>query len=144
MATIQNYYPLDHIKVSQETVEKQEAEILNYLNKNNYIHLSHRLSNISSIEIRYTKESYEFEIEKVNKLLSDFLAFQEALFNLMSDGKIIPVYVSNYLSKNLVGAGRVRISYEERQSMMTTSGTTEISIPIFVHDTFMLKPSLRK
>lgn len=141
---IENYKPIEHIKVSQEAVTKQEEMIIDDLQKHTYIHLSDRLSRLRSLELRYSKENYEYEIEKVTRLLSDFLAYQEALFNLMTNGKIIPVYVSNYASGNFYGANRIVISYEERQSMMITSGTIEVSLPIFVHDTFILKPSLKK
>ncbi|KHL91839.1 hypothetical protein QW71_32595 [Paenibacillus sp. IHB B 3415] len=112
---IQNYKPLDHIKVSQEAVEKQEGMILDHFQKHAYFHLSERLSRLRILEMRYSAESFGIETEKITQQLSDFLAYQEALFNLMTNGKIIPVYVSNYSSSNFYGANSIVISYEERQ-----------------------------
>lgn len=117
-----------------------EESILSHLKINLYIHLSNQLSKITNIELHYNRENYEDEFKRFTEKISNFMAFQEALFNLMTKGKIMPVNISTIIS------GRrtyVRVSYSERQGTSTFSGDTDISIPILVHETFMLKPTLK-
>jgi len=140
---IHRYKPLDHIEVTQESVEKCETNLLEYLQKNTYVHLNDYLAPLSNLTLTYTKESYESEIGQLTKKISHFMEIQEALFNLMTRGKIMPVYISNVSNTNYYGLNILTIRYEEKQGMMTTSGTIQLSIPILVHNAFTLKPSLK-
>ncbi|GEM_PF-3395166 len=134
---IQHYKPIDHIKVSTEMVEDIEKGIINYLKSNSYIHLSEKASQIKEFRLKYTKESYGTEIERVSVAISKFMAHQEALFNLMTKGKIMPVRISN--APSILYRYSFKIFYEEQRGSMTTSGDVEISIPIFIHETVALE-----
>ncbi|MFB6367681.1 hypothetical protein ACFCP7_27340 [Paenibacillus elgii] len=140
-ALIQNYRPIEHIKVSKDMVDQMEERILNQLGKEPYVHLRDQLAKLGSMTLNYTTENFNAEIEKMSEQLSMVMAYQEALFNLMTSGQIMPVKISNVY--NTGGGYHFKIAYQENRGMSFTSGETEISIPILVHETFMLRPSLK-
>ncbi len=137
---IESYNPLDKINVTQEAVDEQERMIINHLQNNQYVIIREKLYTIQNRSINYYGSNAESVFQELTNDISDFMAFQEALFNLMRKGEIMPIRIPNtYLS----GSDEIRICYSENVGGGIHSGQKRLSIPIFVHDQFIRTPSLR-
>lgn len=135
MSLIDNYDYLAKIQVDTEMVESFKNKIMNTLKKEIYVNLTDQFSKLSNYSIRCSLENEQDELDKYTKELSNFMAYQEALYEMMLEGTLMPVKVTNAIS---YGNYSARINY----SIGNTSAEPHIFIPILTHDRFMLKPSL--
>ena len=139
MTNIDNYNPLDKIKVTRGDVERWEEVVLNQLEEKQYITIQERLLAIQNQTLKYSSGDAERVFQKLTDVISDFLAYQEAVFNLMRQGEIMPVIPSRYS----FSVNDFRIKFEETSGGGITSGERQLNIPIFVHNQFIRTPSLR-
>jgi len=137
---IDSYDPLNNINVTQEAVAEQERMIINHLQNNQYVTIREKLYSIQNRSINYNRSNAESVIQELTNDISDFMAFQEALFNLMRKGEIMPIRIPNTYPS---GSDEIRICYSENVGGGIHSGQKHLSIPIFVHDQFIRTPSLR-
>jgi len=138
MTYIDSYNPMKAIYVTKENVEQWEKKILEQLNLKQYVHLSEELNVLQNLSLHYQRDEAENVFNEFSTSISNFMAFQEALFQLMNKGEIMPVIIpKTYLS----GGYDIRIKYAESSSMSTTFGERIFNIPIFVHEHFIRTPS---
>lgn len=138
MTYIDNYNPMNALHVTVSDVEQWEKKILEQLNKNQYVHLSEVLSTLQNQSLQYRKDEAESVFKEFSNKVSDFMAYQEALFQLMNKGEIMPVKIPNAYTYDGYG---VRIRYAESSGMSTTSGERVFNVPIFVYEHFIRTPS---
>ncbi|SDL24130.1 hypothetical protein [Natronincola ferrireducens] len=136
---IDRYDFMKKMKVDERMVDAYKEKILRTLENKTYIHLADEFTGLSNYSIECSQQTEEQELEKFSGKLSKFMAYQEALHDMVTSGKLIPVKITNTYS---VGSFNVRIHYAIRNGMSTLSGDRDINIPILEHNTFMLKPSL--
>lgn len=139
MALIDSYDFLGKIKVYKEMIDFFKDKVLSSLKRNKYVHLSDEFSVLGNYSIKCSIETELDELDKFSKELSKFMAYQEALYEMMVDGILMPVKITNTYS---YGNFNVKINYSVRSGNCTTSSECDISIPILENHTFMLKPSL--
>lgn len=129
---------MEEIIVTEAMVEEWEQKVIRKAEKDTYVNLSDELNKITNLEISYNESDKEEELRKLTNIFSNFMAYQECLFNLMSRGVIMPVQFGN---PGFSSSREVRINYVERQGNMTSTGDYYMPVPIFVFNSFMLKPS---
>lgn len=133
-----SYKAMDNINVTEEMVNVWEKSILKDFENKKVIYLE-MPSSLQNYRFIYTKSSYEEEVKKLNSIISDFMAYQEAIMSLINKGKIIPVNSPNmFYSRNY----NIKIYAEENSSNSTTYIDSELLVPILEYKAFMLKPSL--
>lgn len=139
MTIFENYNPLDNVKVTREDVKQQERLALNQLERKQYISIREKFFALQDQTLEYSVSDADIVFQQLTNRISEFMAYQEALFNLMRQGEIMPVNTNAYS----IGETNIRIKFAERSSGCITSGQRHLNIPIFVHDYFVRTPSLR-
>ncbi|MDD2481192.1 MAG: hypothetical protein PHC44_07285 [Lutispora sp.] len=120
-------------------VDSYKNKILKTLQNKSYVHLSDEFTCLSNYTIDCNTQTEQSELDKFTQTLSKFMAYQEALYDMVTEGKLMPVKITNTYS---VGNFNVSINYSIRNGMSTLRGEKDISIAILDNNTFMLKPSL--
>lgn len=138
MTYIDNYNPMNEIHITDADVEQWEKKILKQLQDKQYVHLYEEFNVFQNQSLQYRKDEAEIVLRKFTSKVSNFMAFQEALFQLMIKGEIMPVKIPNTYT---YGGYEIRIRYTESSGMSTISGERIFSIPIFVHEHFIRTPS---
>lgn len=138
MTYIDNYNPMKEIHVTGADVEQWEKKILKQLQDKQYVHLYEEFNVFQNQFLQYRKDEAESVFKEFSNKVSDFMAYQEALFQLMNKGEIMPVKIPNAYTYDGYG---IRIRYAESSGMSTTSGERVFNIPIFVHEHFIRTPS---
>ncbi len=137
---IDSYNFMKNIRVIEDGVKFYKEKILKRLKTEDYIKLSDEFNGLSNYEINCNNQEVERELDKFTERLSDFMAYQEALHDMVIEGKLIPIKITNMSS---CGNFNIRIQYSIRNGMSTLKGYKDIGIPILENNTFMLKPSLK-
>lgn len=136
---IEGYNPFENAVVTEKKVLKWRAQILEILNSGEKIKISSVINKIFGIyaigqyhRLRYSSSTYNDALDQLNNMASEFMAFQEALYNLMIHGGIMPIF-PNY------GDNVVHIQFEENGNL----SQTQILVPKLPYETFIRKPSLK-
>lgn len=138
MAYIDNYNPMQEINVTGKDVEDCKKQILKQLDNNQYIHLSERFSELRKFSFNYRGEDATQVFLSFSTKVSSFMAFQEALLQLVHEGEIMPVKIPNTYSFE---GFELRANYSETSGGCTTTGQRTLNVPVFAHEHFIRCPS---
>ena len=134
-------FDLRQIKVAQDMVEECERTILSKLNGMDLLDIKDEFNKINRITIEYQNDDVKKEkIQNITNKVSYFMAFQEAAYNLMIRGELMPVASKDrYNNPNI----ELVVNYIKKAGNVTTTGSTRHPIPFLIHDLFIRTPSKR-
>ena len=79
------------INVTQEMVEEYKQTIKKDLKRSRFVSLSYKMQEINEWKIDWPMSKWEDAYPVIAENLSDYIAYQEAVDELVKDGVIIPV-----------------------------------------------------
>ncbi len=140
MYLIEKYDFINNIKVDEAMVKENKTKLLKTFRKNNYIHLFDEFSYLRSYSIQCSQETEQREIDNLTREISNFMAFQEAIYDLLLERILMPVKITNMSSYTNFN---ISVDYSIRNGMMKTSRKIYIGLPILEHHTYIIRPSMR-